>query len=388
MHYRYFKFSILFVLISFNVFADFFCDTYKECRKNFLNRVQTISQKKKIVSVSSPTDSTLITDYVYIPPAKTKDVIVVVTSGVHGVEGPVGSAIQSMFLEKMLPGLNKDNVGYLFVHAVNAWGFRESRKVTEDNIDLNRHFLLSWDNPLLPNRDLDIISAFSPAKPIQGSRTDTLKFFGKSIIFAKKYGIKKVRQEILGGQYMLPKGLFYGGSKASFYYHQLNKHIIERVKDYKYKVLLDLHTGYGESGKLHLLEPPAALSGLPAWVEKPLSGFEVIKHDNDNFYEVTGGLSNYFMEKLGASAYALVLEYGTSDTKSTLSSINSLKKVVWENQMYHYNKPDSKEYQKIKKEFFHHFYPESEEWREKISAQTQVILPNLLKALYSDVISK
>ena len=67
--------------------------------------------------------------------------LVVVSSGVHGVEGYFGSAVQLMFLRSVLPALSRpDDVAVLLLHAVNPYGFAWDRRVSEDNVDINRNF--------------------------------------------------------------------------------------------------------------------------------------------------------------------------------------------------------------------------------------------------------
>ena len=70
--------------------------------------------------------------------------VVVVSSGTHGVEGYFGSAVQLALLEGAWADVDlPDDTGLLLVHAVNPYGFAWNRRVNEDNVDLNRNFLLA-----------------------------------------------------------------------------------------------------------------------------------------------------------------------------------------------------------------------------------------------------
>src|SRR5450432_3474240 len=64
-----------------------------------------------------------------------------ITSGIHGTEGPFGSAVQLGFL-RVLAERNQHNVGVLFLHAMNPFGYSWTRRANENNVDLNRNFLL------------------------------------------------------------------------------------------------------------------------------------------------------------------------------------------------------------------------------------------------------
>ena len=70
--------------------------------------------------------------------------VVVISSGLHGVEGFLGSAIQLILLEKLksIPLLPADTK-LVLIHALNPYGFAWRRRWNENNIDLNRNFLLS-----------------------------------------------------------------------------------------------------------------------------------------------------------------------------------------------------------------------------------------------------
>ena len=68
----------------------------------------------------------------------------VLSSGVHGVEGLFGSAVQLAFLEQLAARWQPPLVRPLFcIHAINPFGFAWQRRFNEDNVDLNRNFLLA-----------------------------------------------------------------------------------------------------------------------------------------------------------------------------------------------------------------------------------------------------
>ncbi len=68
----------------------------------------------------------------------------VVSSGVHGVEGFFGSAVQLAFLEKLPPDWRPpEGAAVVLIHALNPFGFAWQRRFNEENVDLNRNFLLA-----------------------------------------------------------------------------------------------------------------------------------------------------------------------------------------------------------------------------------------------------
>ena len=118
------------------------------------------------------------------------------SSGVHGVEGYLGSAIQIRFLHEMFlrneEQLKLESSGscdstdisqkpenkysdkvrkVLLIHAVNPYGMRHHRRANENNVDLNRNALSpeAWKN--VRSRDpnfvgyVDLDSAINPFRP-------------------------------------------------------------------------------------------------------------------------------------------------------------------------------------------------------------------------------
>ena len=66
----------------------------------------------------------------------------VVVCGTHGAEAPVGCALLNSLLTRQGQQIRDRGINMLFVHAANPYGFRFSRRVTEQNVDLNRNFLI------------------------------------------------------------------------------------------------------------------------------------------------------------------------------------------------------------------------------------------------------
>src|SRR5204862_4906486 len=68
--------------------------------------------------------------------------VVLVTSGLHGVEGFVGSAVQAALLEDAFTSWQPPaGAAVVLLHALDPFGFDQLRRTNADNIDLNRNFL-------------------------------------------------------------------------------------------------------------------------------------------------------------------------------------------------------------------------------------------------------
>ena len=98
---------------------------------------------------------------------------IVVSSGLHGVEGFLGSAIQLAMLEELKADTAK-NIRWVFIHAINPFGFAQIRRFNEDNVDLNRNFCYQILNTL----ELQpIMAVCTHSSILQVRRRNTSPFF-------------------------------------------------------------------------------------------------------------------------------------------------------------------------------------------------------------------
>ena len=63
------------------------------------------------------------------------------TSGIHGVEGYPGSAIQLAVMDDLCKEEPFKDHAIIFVHIINPYGMAWWRRFNENNVDLNRNFL-------------------------------------------------------------------------------------------------------------------------------------------------------------------------------------------------------------------------------------------------------
>jgi hypothetical protein len=169
--------------------------------------------------------------------------VVVVSSGLHGVEGFAGSAVQAAWLEdgprrKALP----PDCGLIFLHGLNPFGFAWRRRTNEENVDLNRNFLLSGEPYAgAPPHYGELDRLFNPPSP--PSRWDP--FLLKALLAELRMGRGTLRQTLPVGQYEFPKGLFFGGRSASQTHRILGEQLPGWLPAVEDVLHLDLHTGLG-----------------------------------------------------------------------------------------------------------------------------------------------
>ena len=94
------------------------------------------------VEGSGPSGEDLTIDVATSSP-ETADRVLLISSGLHGVEGYLGSAVQLALLHRWSrDGDPPAGVRCVMLHALNPFGFAWSRRFDADNVDLNRNFLL------------------------------------------------------------------------------------------------------------------------------------------------------------------------------------------------------------------------------------------------------
>lgn len=351
---------------SLNYFPD-----YQQNKKAFIQ----LSEKNIFQSWPLKSDSTLTTDLTLLN--NNSDELLVISSGLHGIEGFVGSAVQRELMQQFrkIKGLKKD---VLFVHALNPWGMANKRRVNENNIDLNRNF--STDKKLFLNKNdeyLQINNFLNPAEKISLGLFSRFGFVVDAVKLILKYSIETLRKSILLGQYTEAKGLYYGGNTLSELQANIDQLIDVDLIKYKKILWIDLHTGYGAKEKLHLLLDDST-SESSKHIQSYFLEAKIDFGDQKNFYKSSGDMVNYLVSKSKTQheINAIVFEYGTMDSQKILGSIESLRRMVLENQGAHFGFQNEASKGEVKNLFEDMFFPQSEQWKANILNQTEkLILP-------------
>src|SRR5215469_7460690 len=87
-----------------------------------------------------PNGELLYLDTARFGPSDAANMLVMISS-THGVEGHCGSGAQIAWLRTGGAARLPANTGVLIVHAINPYGFAWTRRVNEDNVDINRNFV-------------------------------------------------------------------------------------------------------------------------------------------------------------------------------------------------------------------------------------------------------
>lgn len=364
---------------------QYFKNSYDEARKEFRFKSKEVllkypDSKMFEVPVESKIDSDLTIDICYIRASKKPDKILILSSGVHGVEGFVGSAVQLYFIDNYINKEFLEKTSVLLIHSVNPYGFKYQRKVTENNVDLNRNSDIDKELYSTINEGYsEICDIINPKEKVETQNRANRYFFLKAIKEIIKRSKSVFRQTILQGQYEYPKGLFYGGNDFEPQIKNLVQSIDSICDPYKTILTIDLHTGYGERGKLHLFPNPVKES-VKIRMETIFEGFHIDWGDSDYFYTYSGDFVSYIQKINNDKIFIpMLFEYGTVGSSKILGSIKSLHIMMLENQGEHYGYVSDEDQKKVKHDFVEMYNLSSDSWRSQIIEETGIILDKSLK---------
>jgi len=144
---------------------EYFSKTYAEARRKFLDAARAggaVLESHVHPSARGAEGEELAVDVARFGDRDAENLFVVI-SGTHGNEGFCGSACQTGMIGEGVVAARPQTVAVLLIHAVNPYGFSHIRRVTEDNVDLNRNFQ-DFSRPLPENaRYAEIHDALVPA---------------------------------------------------------------------------------------------------------------------------------------------------------------------------------------------------------------------------------
>jgi hypothetical protein len=336
------------------------------------------------IEVPGGRDRDLTIDWLYIPAQAQPGRLLIVTSGIHGVEGPAGSAVQRHFMTEVLPKTDLAEMSVLLVHALNPFGFRHMRRVTENNVDLNRNLdvepaLFALENP--GYRTIDAL--INPVEPVDLGSMQHRLFAERAVLRILRHGMATLRQAALQGQYELPRGIYFGGEAFEPQKAGLESLIRRIAPGHGAVMAIDLHTGYGERGTLHLYPNPPLVPRIETDTEAVFAGHHIDWPQKDpTFYSTTGGLLDWIGKLLDLEAQRyvpMVFEYGTLNSQTTPGALDSIHRMVLENQGWHHGHATPADEGEVRRRFHEMFYPSSPRWRTQIVRDTAALWPGILE---------
>ena len=236
--------------------SDAFSQSYAEARAKF--RVTALAAGAALTEfphpLKGPSGEALGCDVARFGPDDAQGVLWI-NSATHGVEGFCGSGVQIGMMALGWHARLPDNVALLLTHAINPHGFAWIRRVTEDNVDLNRNFGPPGVVPPANSGYAEIHQWVIP-KEFDGPKREEADAALER--FRLERGERALHQAMAGGQYAYPDGLFYGGTVPTWSNRTLHALISTHLARARRFCFLDVHTGLGPEGY-----------GEPSYVGKP-----------------------------------------------------------------------------------------------------------------------
>lgn len=364
---------------------SYYHETYEECRADFLKNTQILSKKFDNVqidkfNVNSEVDNDLSIDYCYIPAQKQTEKLLIVNSGTHGIEGYTGSAIQQMFMQEILLKEDLDKMGILLIHGINPYGFKYHRKVTENNVDMNRNWVINAKEFDSPNDGYAQLSdMLMPEGEVKTGNLRNKFFHLVAIAKILKESMPVLRQAALQGQYDFDKGIYYGG-KAPEPQGEFMKTLLKNtMEEYDIVMNLDLHTAFGERGKLHIFLDPIEDPVVKNGIETIFDDVEIDWGSGEDFYTIHGEYIGWAGSLCDSALYLpMLFEFGTLDSQKTFGSLKSIQIMINENQGAHYGYKNEKQEKKVKHLFDEMYYPSSPVWRSKVITDSREMMEMML----------
>lgn len=340
-----------------------FSRNYAMSRQAFLAAAQArgLAVDSYILDLPGVEGETLATDVVLDGPEDAENLIITI-SGVHGVEGYPGSAIQKGLLE--MGPLNERNTAVLHVHAINPWGFSWSHRTTQENVDLNRNFV-DFNQTLPANEryseihDLLLPSSWPP--PVDSE--DKLREL------AKLWGAKGFQCAVSLGQYRFADGLHYGGDKPTWS-NDTFRAILRRYATRCRRIgSLDIHTGLGPYGYGERIfgceDEGISIKRARDWWGDTITS---VNTGSSTSVPLTGPIqAALFRECEQAQQTNICLEYGTYPQSQT---VLAMRGAHW---LTRYGSDDPRQCAAIRQTLKDAFNPQDPWWQEAIWAQGKLV---------------
>ena len=365
-------------------YKDSFYESYEQIR----GHLQELSAQLGAQCESYAVDEAdgLYIDSFYLPSNGEQRNLIVLTTGVHGMEGYIGATMLDVFFQEIYPTLDLDTTGVLVVANVNPYGMKYLRRYNENNVDLNRNFILDWESfDLASNKEYPKVDKFLGATgKIGNALWHEAGFYlslGKTAITD---GADTISDALLTGQYEYPQGVYYGGNgdEASTVYL---KDVFGKCLDSSYEniVHIDIHSGYGPRYNMVIFN--SVYETMTEAESQIAFGYDhIIAYDSESFYATTGDTTDFFyrlaeQKQAEATLFSTCFEFGTIGDEF-FDTILSLKYTIDENRNHWYPTTNKVAAQVVHENYMELYYPTETAWREKTVSDFLAATTGVLQA--------
>ena len=348
--------------------SDAFSASYAQAREKFLNAASAAGAPvKSFVHPLRGVDGEELALDVVVDGAKDAKRVLLVSSGCHGVEGYCGSGVQVHALRDS--GLRErcaqSGVAVVYLHAINPFGFSHTRRVTHENVDLNRNFQ-DFSRPLPQNPAYRSLHPLLLPRHWPPGLVNTAGLFW----YIASNGMKAAQAALSGGQYEVDDGLFFGGKAPTWSNLALRQVLRDFGMGAQRLAWIDLHSGLGATGACERTfamknSDAAGQTRARAWWDG--SGATPLKSLDDGS-SVSAALSGLmwpaiYEECPQAEVTMMAMEFGT---QAKMQVLKALRGDHW---LYQHPEAGPELVARIKKTLRDAFYVDTADWKEKIASQ-------------------
>jgi hypothetical protein len=294
--------------------------------------------------------------------------LLIVSSACHGVEGFCGSGVQVFATHdaQWLELARSSGVAVLYIHGLNPYGFSHIRRVTHENVDLNRNFQ-DFSQPLPVNEPYrDMADLFLPRDWPPGP--DNLVAIQNYI---QTRGMPAYQAAMTRGQHEFADGLFYGGVAPTWSNTTLRGVLRAHGQQARRIGWIDLHTGLGPSGIGERIfastDDPVRLARTRAWWDgggqTPVTS---IYDGSSTSARLTGLMIGAVADECPQAEYTgIALEFGTLPMMQVAEALRG------EHWLHQHPEAPAVQARQIKQQLLEAFYTDTDVWKGQIVAQSR-----------------
>ncbi|MDG5472328.1 M14 family metallopeptidase [Jeotgalibacillus sp. ET6] len=363
---------------------EYFPKTYEESREVFRKNFDIIkalwpNAELTSHSIGKEEDNTI--DMIYAEGTETNERVLFMTSGEHGIEGYAGAAMLDVFVSELADLVDAKRTGICLIHALNPWGMKHFRRVTENNVDLNRNYLVDSSMPEDINKEYErLLKLFLPDGKIKSyivEESEIRNHMSKGVVAEGYSGLMEAKGM---GQFEFPTGVYYGGKEkeeSAIFLSSIQRKLLSTFS----KVIhMDWHTALGPTKEVTMV-----MSETDGRSEKELKkeyGLKNVKTFSPA--DVKGDSTNHFYEVKNLEfpqtrLFSALFEFGTFGT-SMSATIREFLTITLENRLYHEGAEHEEDRQKILSEFKAMFYPDEHDWRMAVLTEGRNAIKGVFQA--------
>jgi hypothetical protein len=300
--------------------------------------------------------------------------LLIVSSACHGIEGYCGSGVQVFALHDAawLEAAQAAGVSVLFLHALNPYGFSFGRRVTHENVDLNRNFQ-DFAQPLPDNPEYRSLHPWLLPEhwPPDAAHEAGLQRW------IRTHGGAAYQAAVTRGQYEFPDGLFFGGHAPTWSHVTLRSVLRRWGRGAQRLAWIDLHTGLGPQGIGERIfagrNDPSAIARARRWWGPAVTS---IYDGSSSSALLTGLMWNAAYEECPQAEYTgIALEYGTEPIEEVTEALRA------EQWLHQHPEADATTAVDIRRRMRAAFYTETPEWKAQVVSQARQALFQALDGL-------